>query len=172
MNEQSGFIFHKESCIQCHGCEMACKMWRRTEPGVAWRRVLNIWQGQYPSVTCLSLSLSCLHCDDPACVAVCPTGALTKRDTDGAVLVERSLCAGCRACLSACPYDAPQFGADGLMQKCDMCAADASGTPADGSSAPPCVRTCPTGALELAVMTREQKKELEGDISVLYQMAK
>ena len=169
MNEQLGFVFRQDSCIQCHGCEMACKMWRQTERGVTWRRVLNLWQGDYPDVTCAALSLGCLHCAEPACVTVCPTGAITKRDTDGVVLADRSLCTGCQACLEACPYDVPQFGADGLMQKCDLCA---SGAPAVAGAAPPCVTTCPTGALDIAGLSPMRKKTLENDISALYQKTK
>ena len=163
MNEELVFVFHQDSCIQCHGCEMACKMWRKTEPGVAWRRVLNIWEGRYPQAACASLSLSCLHCAEPACAGACPTGAITKRHIDGAVLVDQSLCIGCRACLDACPYGVPQFGTDGLMQKCDLCVSEA-----DGRLMPPCAATCPTGALALAAMTPDFKKEQENDMLRLY----
>ena len=164
--DELGFRFNREKCIQCHGCETACKMWRGTARGVAWRRVLNLWSGSYPDVTCASLSISCLHCTAPACVDACPTGAISKRAEDGVVLVDRELCSGCRACLEACAYDVPQFGADGLMQKCDMCQSSPM-TPDAG--APPCVRTCPTGALELEFLSADEKVQVEREISALYQ---
>ena len=167
MNElELGFRFDREKCIQCHGCETACKMWRSTERGVAWRRVLNIWSGSYPDVTCASLSVGCLHCAQPACAGACPTGAISKRAADGAVLVDRALCSGCRACLDACPYGVPQFGADGLMQKCDMCIASQKTSDAF-PGAPPCVRTCPTGALELTRLPVEEKVQSEKETAVL-----
>ena len=172
MNElQWGFVFHEDRCIQCGGCETACNMWRSTEHGVNWRRVLNIWHGDYPNITCSALSVSCLHCDDPACVGACPSQAITKRASDGLVLVDRDKCTGCQACLRACPYDVPQFGADGLMQKCDMCVSDMNGNLDAASHIPPCIRTCPTGALEIIKMTPAQKTKTENDLSAFYQKA-
>ena len=75
-DKQLGFVFVKENCIQCHGCEVACKSWRNVELGVKWRRVENIWEGTYPNVTCMSASVSCMHCIEPACVDVCPEEAI------------------------------------------------------------------------------------------------
>ncbi len=168
MNDmQLGFVFYPENCIQCHGCEGACKMWRATEQRVKWRRVMNIWHGEYPNVTCSSVSLSCLHCSEPACVSACPTNALTKRDTDGTVLFNRVKCTGCQVCLRACPYDVPQFGIDGMLQKCDMCQSDREGSANPAAYVPPCILTCPTHALELKRMTSSQKKEAERSFSVL-----
>jgi anaerobic dimethyl sulfoxide reductase subunit B (iron-sulfur subunit) len=159
MNEHElGFVFHKEKCIQCLGCEGACKVWRSTEPGIKWRRVLNLWQGEYPDVKCSAMSVACHHCAEPACVGACPVTAIRKTE-DGPVLVDRDLCTGCRACHDACPYGVPQFGADGLMQKCDMCAA---GT---GISTPPCVHTCPTGALEFQKLSVSLKRAMEQTLS-------
>ncbi len=157
MNElQRGFVFHAEKCIQCLGCEGACEIWRSVEPGVKWRRVLKVWQGDYPDVTCSAVALACRHCAEPACVDACPSQAIRQTE-DGVVLVDRAVCTGCRACFEACPFDVPQFGADGLMQKCDMCAE----TDWQGSTAPPCVMTCPTGALELRKLpVAEEKGEL------------
>jgi anaerobic dimethyl sulfoxide reductase subunit B (iron-sulfur subunit) len=80
-----------------------------------------------------------MHCGKPACVAVCPTGAIRKRAEDGIVVVDRDKCNGCQDCFSACPYDVPQFGDDGIMQKCDFCI-EIRGEPA-------CAVSCPAEAL-------------------------
>ena len=160
--EQLGFIFIRENCIQCHACEIACKSWRNVELGVKWRRVENIWEGAYPKVKCFSVSVSCMHCIEPACMEACPEDAISKRKEDGIVLVDGEKCVGCRACFEACPFNVPQFGRDAKMQKCNMCM-DQRATGED----PPCVGTCPTGALALIKMDVKEKKEAEKSIATL-----
>ena len=162
-DNQLGFVFVKENCIQCHGCEVACKSWRNVELGVKWRRVENIWKGTYPNVTCMSVSVSCMHCTEPACVEACPEEAITKRTEDGIVVVDRDTCIGCQSCLDACPFEVPQFGTDEKMQKCDMCA----GERASDSEDPPCVATCPSEALVLKTVDVKMKKEMEVSMKVL-----
>jgi anaerobic dimethyl sulfoxide reductase subunit B (iron-sulfur subunit) len=156
-DKQYGFKFVVENCIQCHGCEVACKNWREVELGVKWRRVANIWEGAYPKVTCRSASVSCMHCVEPACMEACPEEAITKRTEDGIVGVNREKCIGCKACLDACPFGVPQFGEDETMQKCDMCVDDHT----SDSEAPPCVATCPTEALTLVMMDAAEKQAAE-----------
>ena len=157
MSEEFLILFNENKCIQCRGCETACKSWRSVEPGVKWRRVDNLWHGHYPQVKSTSLSLACMHCAEPACIAACPVGAINKRLKDGIVSVDREACIGCLACLEACSFHVPQFGADGTMQKCDFCADD------DGFSdgGPPCVITCPTKALRYKKVTTEEKILIE-----------
>jgi Fe-S-cluster-containing dehydrogenase component len=55
---------------------------------------------------------SCLHCAEPACVTVCPTGASYKRAEDGIVLVNPDTCIGCKLCSWACPYGAREYDYD------------------------------------------------------------
>ncbi len=65
---------------------------------------------------------SCLHCENPACVTVCPTGASYKRTSDGIVLVDEDKCIGCKLCSWACPYGAREFDTEvGVMKKCTLC---------------------------------------------------
>ncbi len=167
-DKQFGFQFVVENCIQCHGCEVACKSWRGVELGVKWRRVENIWEGAYPKVTCKSASVSCMHCPEPACMEACPVEAISKRPEDGIVVVDRETCIGCEACYEVCPFGVPQYGGDGIMQKCDMCVG--GGTAA--TEAPPCTATCPTEALVLVMMDAAEKQAAEKEMMELVEAAK
>lgn len=148
--------FQAENCTQCHGCEIACKAWRELEYGVRYRRVLNFWRGEFSEIRCFSLSLACLNCVEPACAAVCPAEAITKQEEGGVVTVDEALCSGCKLCAEACPFGVPQFGEDGIMQKCDLCH---SRQPAD--CVPPCVDTCPGKALSYVKVSASEKRNDE-----------
>jgi anaerobic dimethyl sulfoxide reductase subunit B (iron-sulfur subunit) len=147
---QMVFYFNRSRCTGCYACVVTCKDWHDIPPGpVFLRRVIVTEEGRYPEVTVSFLSTACHHCAHPACVPACPAGAITKRETDGIVVVDRELCLGgeqcARVCLEACPYEAPQFGEepDARMQKCDLC----SGRWQEGRK-PVCVEACPMRALD------------------------
>jgi Fe-S-cluster-containing dehydrogenase component len=91
---------------------------------------------------------SCLHCETPACVTVCPTGASYKRAEDGIVLVDEDKCIGCQLCAWACPYGAREFSHQrGVMQKCTLCVDRIYNETLDPvDRQPACVMACPTRA--------------------------
>lgn len=91
---------------------------------------------------------SCLHCETPACVTVCPTGASYKRGEDGIVLVDEDKCIGCQLCAWACPYGAREFSVQrGTMQKCTLCVDRIYNETLDEADRQPaCVMACPTRA--------------------------
>ena len=157
MAQQYGFYLEVDKCVECHACEVACKAANNVDLGARWRRVTTVWSGTFPNVTKESISLSCMHCGNPACEAVCPAGAIKKDPETGVVHVDRSKCIGCHYCFFACPFGVPQYGDDGTMQKCELCIDKLA-----AGKDPACVSTCPAGALhagtleELAVLAQEK----------------
>ncbi|GMV30988.1 MAG: ferredoxin [Rhodanobacteraceae bacterium] len=91
---------------------------------------------------------SCLHCETPDCVTVCPTGASYKRAEDGIVLVDEAKCIGCKLCSWACPYGAREYSEKrGVMQKCTLCVDRIYNESfAESERQPACVMACPTRA--------------------------
>ncbi len=86
----------------------------------------------------------CRHCLEPACVSVCPVGAMVKTDL-GPVIYDSSRCMGCRYCMMACPYGIPRYQWDSaapLVRKCTLC----YGRVTQGQL-PACVEACPQQVL-------------------------
>lgn len=160
---QYGIYIDQNRCMGCFTCIVACKDWHDVPAGPASRmRVKILEKGAYPDLFVAFLPVTCYHCAEPSCAVVCPSGAITKRDVDGIVTVDREQCVGkdaCGLCLEACPYDAPQFEAeeDAKMQKCDLCL-DRWG---EGKK-PICVSSCPTYALDAGPLDELRAKY--GDI--------
>jgi anaerobic dimethyl sulfoxide reductase subunit B (iron-sulfur subunit) len=148
-----GFYFDQTRCIGCFTCIVACKDWNDVDAGPAsWRRVITVEKGSYPDLFVAFLSTTCCHCSEPACVAACPADAITKRELDGVVVIEQEACLGkdnCHMCLDACPYDAPQFGAEknAKMEKCHFCLDLLA-----ENKKPACVDACPMRAMDAGPM--------------------
>ncbi len=158
---QLAFYFDASACSGCKTCQIACKDHHDLPVGQLWRRVYEIAGGGWRMVNgawssklrVYHLSISCNHCENPACAEICPEDAVKKRD-DGIVLIDPAACSGCRACESACPFEAPQFDATrGVMGKCDFCV-----DRIDNGRTPVCVAACPMRALGLGELDDLQSK--------------
>jgi len=156
---QMGFYFDQSRCTGCYTCSVACKDGHDVPAGPAsWLRVITVERGKFPEVSVAFLLNACYHCAQPPCVSACPVAAIVKREEDGIVVVDGDKCLGkenCDLCQQACPYDAPQFGAESnpKMQKCDFCFERLS-----EQRKPICVDACPMRALDAGPLDELQAK--------------
>ena len=78
--------------------------------------------GQFENTFMMYLPRLCEHCLNPTCAAVCPSGAIYKREEDGIVLIDQEKCRGWRMCVSGCPYKKIYFNwSSGKSEKCTFC---------------------------------------------------
>ena len=137
---QYGFYFNGSRCTGCKTCTMACKDYHDLGADVSLRNVMEYAGGAWTqdeasglwgnTVFAYYVSVACNHCDNPACLAACPQGAISKDPNTGLVTRDEEACIGCGACVTACPYDAPRVDEEkGKSVKCDGCASRVAAAP-------------------------------------------
>lgn len=163
---QFGFLLKVKNCVDCGECVKACRLWSRTPDGAEARRTVASYIT--PAGREVFVSTSCMHCAVPACVSVCPAGAIKKGD-GGVVAVDKDRCIGCKYCFQACPYGVPHYTASG-MDKCDCCVGNGVAL----GDEPHCVKACKVGALqygtleELMASTKGKARRINGTTGPSY----
>ena len=106
-----GMVIDTKRCVGCNACTVACKMANNVPQDIFWTRALtdggemmDTPAGEFPDVSLRYITVSCQHCENPACAKVCPVGATYKDPETGVVRQDYDKCIGCRMCMSACPY--------------------------------------------------------------------
>ncbi len=136
-------LINEQVCMGCALCEVYCKLEHSKS-----QDLIKAYKSESPQPLSrvhleekkpVSFSVRCLHCDEPACVYACLTGALHKDEKSGIILVDEAKCMGCWTCVLACPYGAiKQDKEQHHIVKCDLC---------QGKDTPVCVANCPNEAL-------------------------
>jgi Fe-S-cluster-containing dehydrogenase component len=121
---------------------------------VSYRWVVKKEGGVYPNPSLTFVTSACNHCQHPACLASCPVSNVTDpsnegnaifKRADGIVLINQEVCIGCKNCIQACPYGAPQFNSQTeKVEKCTFCLHRL-----EAGFLPACVTTCVGNALHL-----------------------
>ena len=137
-NKAMAVCYDSQSCIKCYSCVVSCSVENRArmqhsgskDVMISSNEALNHYnyltvktseQGVFPNVKSIAALKHCFHCENPKCMDICPTEAITKEAT-GAVLISERKCIGCQSCVDACPFDVPVFSKEtGKTYKCIMC---------------------------------------------------
>lgn len=147
-------------CKNLKKCQAACNHMHHLPGNQNWIKVYPMEEAAHTAP--YWQPTTCMHCDVPPCVKVCPVDATFKRQ-DGIVLIDSDRCIGCRFCMAACPYSTRVFNwsdpqlpeaeahshyscetsvpqKKGTVGKCDFCA-----DMTRKGELPHCVTACPNG---------------------------
>lgn len=129
-------VVSPEKCSLCKVCEAVCA---EAKEGISDLKRARI---RIASETGQPEAKACQNCEYPACVRVCPTGAL-KASRWEITTIDEGNCTGCGLCAEECPHNAiymvnlndSKNSRKKVARLCDLC-----GT---------CVSNCPFGALSI-----------------------
>jgi Fe-S-cluster-containing dehydrogenase component len=163
-NDQLGMLYDATKCVGCKACMSACKRVNARSGGLDFDQARFDQDGLWDAPEDLDgntrtliklykgakdwsyIKYSCMHCQKPSCVSVCPVRAMTKDPVTGIVNYSKDVCIGCRYCQVACPFNIPKFQWDRTLPrivKCDLC----RDTNLKDKGMPACAEVCPAGAI-------------------------
>jgi Fe-S-cluster-containing dehydrogenase component/DMSO reductase anchor subunit len=153
--QQYAFEVDLDACTGCKACVAACHNLNGLDEDEVWRTVGVLHGGTPEAPAQRTVTTSCHHCVEPACLAGCPVRAYEKDRVTGIVKHLDDQCIGCQYCTFMCPYDAPKYSRrQGIVRKCDMCSSRLA-----AGEAPACVQGCPNGAIRIRVIDQTQAIE-------------
>ena len=157
-------------CKNVKACQASCNHAHQLNPAQNWIKLYPMQDAEHTAP--YWEPTTCMHCDEPPCVKVCPVDATFKRQ-DGSVLIDSDRCIGCRFCMAACPYSTRVFNWEasdlprevkeqpyscetsvpqkkGTVGKCDFCP-----DMARKGELPHCVSACPNGVFAFGDMLED-----------------
>ena len=164
-NEAMGMLYDATMCVGCKACMTACKRVNGDFGSLSYERASFDPDGVWDAPQDLSgstrtliklyketpekwsyIKYSCMHCQKPSCVSVCPVSAMTKDKITGVVDYNKDTCIGCRYCQVGCSFNIPKFQWEKALPqivKCDLC--KNTNLKEKGISA--CAEVCPVHAI-------------------------
>lgn len=164
-NDTIGMLYDATKCVGCKACMSACKRVNSDYGSLAFEQAKFDQDGLWDAPQDLSgstrtliklfkesdkqwsyVKYSCMHCQKPSCVSVCPVSAMTRDKITGTVDYNKDACIGCRYCQIACAFNIPKFQWDKAIPqivKCDLC----KNTNLVKKGVTACAEVCPVGAI-------------------------
>ena len=164
-NDTLGMLYDATKCVGCKACMSACKRVNSDYGSLAFEQAKFDSDGLWDAPQDLSgstrtliklfkesdkqwsyVKYSCMHCQKPSCVSVCPVSAMTRDKITGTVDYNKDACIGCRYCQIACAFNIPKFQWDKAIPqivKCDLC----KNTNLVKKGITACAEVCPVGAI-------------------------
>ncbi|MDU0458078.1 MAG: hydrogenase 2 operon protein HybA [Geobacteraceae bacterium] len=164
-NDTLGMLYDATKCVGCKACMSACKKVNSDYGSLSFERAKFDNDGLWDAPEDLSgstrtliklfkesdkqwsyVKYSCMHCQKPSCVSVCPVSAMTRDKITGTVDYNKDACIGCRYCQIACAFNIPKFQWDKAIPqivKCDLC----KNTNLVKKGITACAEVCPVGAI-------------------------
>ncbi|MBT0665370.1 hydrogenase 2 operon protein HybA [Geobacter pelophilus] len=164
-NNTLSMLYDATKCVGCKACMAACKRVNGDYGSLSYERASfdpdGLWDAPQDLTgstrTLIKLfkeserdwsyvKYSCMHCQKPSCVSVCPVAAMTRDPQTGIVDYNKNTCIGCRYCQVACAFNIPKFQWDRALPqivKCDLC----KNTNLRQKGITACAEVCPAGAI-------------------------
>jgi Fe-S-cluster-containing dehydrogenase component len=164
-NEALGMLYDATICVGCKACMTTCKRVNGDFGNLSYEKASFDQDGLWDAPQDLSgstrtliklykestsnwsyVKYSCMHCQKPSCVSVCPVSAMTKDKQTGIVDYNKNTCIGCRYCQVGCSFNIPKFQWEKTLPqivKCDLC--KSTNLKEKGITA--CAEICPVGAI-------------------------
>ena len=163
-------VVDTKKCDGCCSCMVACSLVHEGAGNYSLSRI-QVSQdafARFPEDLQLS---QCRQCLTPLCVQNCPSGACHIEAESGNVrMIDEAKCAGCRTCLSACPFvpHRPIWNpVKGKAAKCDLCLkASFWSEPGGPNGKQACIEVCPMRAIKLVKETPQQMGNTGYDVNL------
>jgi carbon-monoxide dehydrogenase iron sulfur subunit len=134
----------------CKACELACAVAHsesRDIEKIMKSGEVAFYRIHVETAGGKSIPIHCNQCEDAACVAACPTGALHRKPGQVPVFTNDERCIGCHMCVAACPFGVITVNRQGKgVLRCDLCAERLG----EGKG-PACAVACTTHALQFVL---------------------
>ena len=95
-SKRYGMVIDTKHCVGCQTCTVSCKISNEVPGTAQWNHlesldgeVLYQSTGTFPKSRLAFRPMLCNHCENPACVANCPSGAMRQDPETGIVSVKR-----------------------------------------------------------------------------------